>query len=158
MAKFKDKKGNEWRIELDVLLIEEIEQDFKIKLTDIEHDPLLQLRNDPSVIAGVVCLLCKEQREAAGLSRNEFVKLLPYPPDGMLDAVREAIIGFFPTGRASHVREVLARMEEMAMKTDEIAAQKLAIVISDPQIIAKLRSQCDQMFNQEIERIMPVSG
>jgi hypothetical protein len=76
----------------------------------------------------------------------------------MLDAVREAIIGFFPTGRASHVREVLAQMEEMAMKTDEIAAQKLAIVISDPQIIAKLRSQCDQMFNQEIERIMPVSG
>lgn len=154
MAKFKDKTGREWLVELDVLKVEEIEQDHGIKLTDLERDPLLSLRNDPGILAAVILVICRDQREAEGLSREQFIRLMPQPPDPMLDAITEGIVNFFPSGRASHVREVLARMEQMAMMTDEIAANKLAVVISDPAVIAKLKAKGDQFFDAEVSRIL----
>ena len=156
MAKFTDKAGREWLVELDVLKVEEIQGDHGINLTDIERDPLLSLRNDPCILIAVVLVVCREQREQAGLTREQFIRLLPQPPDAILDAMAEAIINFFPSGRASHVREVLAQMEAMAMKTDEIAAAKLKMVISDPQVIARLKAKGDQVFDAEVSRILSV--
>lgn len=154
MAKFIDKTGREWLVELDVLKVEEVQADHGIDLTDIEHDPLLSLRNSPRILLAVMMVVCREQREQAGLTREQFVRLLPQPPDVMIDAMTEAIINFFPSGRASHVREVLAQMQAMAMKTDEIAATKLRMVISDPQVIAKLQAKGDQVFDTELSRIL----
>lgn len=152
MAKFFDKTGQEWSVDLDVLKIEEIEADHGFRLTDLERDPLLKVRTDPTVIYPVILVLCREQREALGLTREEFLKRMPVPPDVMIEAISEAIINFFPSGRHSHVREVLTRMDEMSLKSDEIAASKLAIIVSDPQVIAKLKAKADRLFDAEMQK------
>lgn len=152
MAKFLDKSGSEWLVDLDVLKIEEIERDHGVRLTNLEKDPLLSCRNDPAILAAMILVICREQRERLAITREQFIRLLPSPPDPMLEAMTEAIVSFFPSGRHLHVREVLTRMEEMAAKTDEIAAQKLAIVISDPQIIEKLKRKADRVFGEEVAK------
>lgn len=152
MAKFVDKTGQEWAVDLDVLKIEEIQADHGFRLTDLERDPLLKVRTDPTVIYPVILVLCREQREALGLTREEFLKRMPVPPDVMIEAISEAIINFFPSGRHLHVREVLTRMDEMSMKSDEIAASKLAIIVSDPQVIAKLKAKADRLFDAEMQK------
>lgn len=154
MAKFVDKTGQEWSVDLDVLKIEEIQADHGVKLTDLEHDPLLKFRTDPMALSAAILVICREQRERLQLSREEFVKRLPSPPDAMLEAMTEALIDFFPSGRASHVRAVLSQMAEMGSKADEIAASKLAIVVSDPQVIAKLRAKADALFENKVQSIL----
>lgn len=154
MAKFIDKTGQEWSVDLDVLKIEEIQADHGVKLTDLERDPLLKFRTDPMALSAAILVICREQRERLGLSREDFVKRLPVPPDTILDAMTSALIDFFPSGRASHVREVLSQMQEMASKADEIAASKLAIVVSDPQVIAKLKAKADALFESKIQTIL----
>jgi hypothetical protein len=76
VAKFTDKTGQEWIVELDVLKVEEVQADHGIDLTDIEHDPLLSLRNDPRVLIAVVLVACREQREQAGLTREQTDELI----------------------------------------------------------------------------------
>lgn len=152
MAKFLDKTGQEWSVDLDVLKIEEIQEDHGIRLTDLERDPLLKVRTDPTVIYPVILVLCREQRESLGLTREDFLRRMPVPPDAMIEAISEAIINFFPSGRHSHVREVLTRMDEMSMKSDEIAASKLSMIVSDPQVISKLKAKADRLFDEEMRK------
>lgn len=152
MAKFLDKSGREWLVELDVLKVEEIEQDHGVRLTNLERDPLLSCRNDPAVLASMVLVICREQREAEGLTREQFIRLMPQPPDAMLQAMAEAIVAFFPSGRHLHVREVLTQMEAMAMKTDEIAVEKLSAILTDKNVLTKLKSKADQVFAEELAR------
>lgn len=152
MAKFVDKTGQEWSVDLDVLKIEEIQEDHGIRLTDLERDPLLKVRTDPTVIYPVILVLCREQRESLGLTREDFLRRMPVPPDAMIEAISEAIINFFPSGRHSHVREVLTRMDEMSMKSDEIAASKLSMIVSDPQVISKLKAKADRLFDEEMRK------
>ena len=152
MAKFKDKTGHDWSVELDVLKIEEVQDDHGIRLTDLERDPLLKIRTDPAVIYSVMLVLCRDERERLGLSREDFLKRMPVPQDTMLEALSEAIINFFPSGRHLHVREVLTKMEEMSLKSDEIAANKMSMVISDPQVMEKLRKKADRIFDEEIQK------
>jgi hypothetical protein len=153
MPSFKDRKGNEWRVELDAPTIEEIKADHGISLVNLDSDPLLKLRNDPMILVACVSVICRDQQKERGLQPIDFARLLPSPPDVMLDAVRDAVIGFFPSGRASHVREVLLKFDQMAGKTDEIAQAKMAQVMSDPKIMESLNRQADEVIGKAIERL-----
>jgi hypothetical protein len=153
MPSFKDRKGNEWRVELDAPTIEEIKADHGISLVNLDSDPLLKLRNDPMILVACVSVICRDQQKERGLQPIDFARLLPSPPDAMLDAVRDAVIGFFPSGRALHVREVLAKFDQMAGKTDEIAQAKMAQVMSDPKIMESLNRQADDVIGKAIERL-----
>lgn len=153
MASFKDRKGNEWRVELDAPTIEEIRQDHSVNLVGLDKDPLGPLRNDPMQLVTIVSVICREQVTAKGLSPVDFARLLPSPPDPMLDAVRDAVISFFPSGRASHVREVLQKFDQMAAKTDELAATKMQQIMDDPKVMTGLNKKADQVINQAIEKM-----
>ena len=141
MAMFKDQNGQEWRVELNAPTITEIQARHGIELTNLERDPLIKLRNDPMILVAVTQLICERQMETRNLSPTEFAEALPYPPDDMLIAVKDAVIGFFPSGRASHVREVLTKYEEIATKSDEIVLEKMASM--QPAIFAKMRQKAN---------------
>lgn len=153
MASFKDRKGNEWIIQLDAPTIEEIRDDHGISLVNLDSDPLLKLRNDPMVLVACVSVICRDQQKERGLTPLDFAKVLPSPPDAMLDAVRDAVIGFFPSGRASHVREVLAKFDQMATKTDELAQAKMTQVMDNPKVMAALNHQADEVITKAIEKL-----
>jgi hypothetical protein len=153
MASFKDRKGNEWQVQLDAPTIEEIRDDHGISLVSLDSDPLLKLRNDPMVLVACVSVICRDQQKERNLTPVEFARLLPSPPDAMLDAVRDAVIGFFPSGRALHVREVLAKFDQMGAKTDEIAQAKMAQVMDDPKVMTAINRQADQVIAEAIQRM-----
>lgn len=153
MASFKDRKGNEWQVQLDAPMIEEIRDDHGISLVNLDSDPLLKLRNDPMVLVACVSVICRDQQKERGLTPMDFAKVLPSPPDAMLDAVRDAVIGFFPSGRALHVREVLAKFDQMGAKTDEIAQAKMSQVMDDPKVMTAINRQADQVIAEAIQRM-----
>jgi hypothetical protein len=154
MASFKGRDGTEWRVELDAPTIEEIKTDHGFNLVNLENDPLGPLRNDPMMLVTVISALCRDQTEAKKLTPREFAKQLPSPPDAMLDALRDAVINFFPSGRASHVREVLEKFGQMSEKTDQIASAKMAQVLNNPKILKALDTKADEAINKAVERLL----
>lgn len=149
MATFKGRDGIEWKVELDVPTIEEVEEKHSIDLVDLEKDPLVQLRGAPRKMASVIYLICQKQIQTQGLDPRQFAEQLPYPPDPMYEALKEAIVGFFPTGRASHVRGVLAKNEEMSNETDKIKIEQMEQVLADPRTMERVRSKVG-MKRQEL--------
>jgi hypothetical protein len=150
MATFKDKTGQDWTISLDPVIADEIKQDHGIELTNLANDPLLKLRTEPAVLYAVILVICREQMEQRNLTREQFLKRLPMPPDSILTGIEEGITSFFPSGRHSHVREVLASYANMGSKTDELTTAKMRSVMDNPQTMKLLSVKADK----EIERAM----
>lgn len=62
----------------------------------------------------------------------------------MLSAVEDSIVNFFPTGRHSHVREVLASYASMGEKTDALTTAKMRSVTDNPQVMQALSDKADR--------------
>jgi hypothetical protein len=153
MASFRDRKGNEWLIELDAVVIEEIRDDHGINLVNLDKDPLLQLRNDPLTLVSCVSVICRDQQKERELTPKDFAKLLPSPPDVMLEAVKEAVIGFFPSGRALHVREVLAKFDQMAETSERLAESRMVSLMEDPRTAAAMNQKADEIFEKAMQSL-----
>lgn len=158
MAGFTDRKGNLWRVELDAPTISEIRDEHGVNLVGFEADPLGPLRNDPMKLVTVIAAICRDQIAEKSLSPTEFARLLPSPPDPMLDAVRDAVIGFFPSGQASHRLEVLAKFEQMANKTNELAAVKMQQILDDPEVMKTLDNKANQVIQKAIQKMGQDAG
>lgn len=153
MASFKDESGNDWRVRLDAISLDEIKADHGIDLVDLEHDPLRKPTNDPRILAGMMCTICRDQIEKAGITIAQFVRNFPQPPDAALEALREAVIGFFLSGQSSQRREDLARLDRMAAITSEIGARKAERLMEDPATVKKLEQKADRIVDREIEKL-----
>jgi len=157
MAILKDNQKREWTIELDAPLVEEVNELHQIELTNLENDPLLKMRNNPLVAVAVAYVLCREQIEKLGITPQDFGKACK-SIDAILEAVKEAIINFSHSGRASHVREVLTKFEEMAAMTDSLAAKKMAQVMSDPKTATRLNGKADKLFDDAMREMFPLNS
>lgn len=144
MPQFTDKQGQAWIVSLDPVIADEIKQDHGIEIVNLNQDPMLKLRSDPMTLVSVMLVICRDERESRGLTREQFLKLLPFPSDQMLTAVEDAIVSFFPTGRHSHVREVLTSYANMGSKTDELTTVKMQAVLADPRTMAAISNRADQ--------------
>jgi hypothetical protein len=143
MAQFTDKEGQVWNVNLDPVLADEIKQAHGIEIVNLEKDPMLTLRTDPMKLVAVIHILCQDQIQSMSLSPQQFAKRLPFPPDQMLSAIEAAIVGFFPTGRHSHVQEVLTSYASMGSKTDELITAKMASVIMNPATAQMMSNMAD---------------
>ena len=158
MSSFKDKAGQEWSVSLDPVIADEIKRDHGISLTNLKVDPLLPVRNDenyPSILVAIMLTICRKQIEQKGLTREQFMENLPFPPDQQLRAIEEAIVDFFPSGRHSHVQEVLTSYAEMGTKTDELATAKMRGVIQNPLVMKKINEAADREIGIAIEKMNP---
>lgn len=133
MSEFKDRSGQTWSVSLDAPLIEEIQEKHQVELVNLKADPLLPLRNDPMKLVAVTYLLCQDQIKERGIDARQFGKLLPSPPDAIIDAIAGAIVDFFPTGRASFVREVLTESERIMTKNEEVMMEEMRMMIDNPE-------------------------
>jgi len=153
MASFKGKTDIEWRVDLDAPTIEEIKQDHGVNLVSLESDPLGPMRNDPMLLVTVISTLCREQIDQRKMTPVQFAKQLPTPPDSMLEALQGAVIGFFPSGRASHVREVLEKFGLMNEKTDQLATAKMQQILDNPQVMKSLNAKADEVISDAIKKM-----
>jgi len=156
MATFKDKTGQTWSVSLDPIVIQEINQKHGVMLTDLEKDPMQKLRGDVFLLVSIIHLICQEQIQTAAITPDAFAKRLPFPPDPMLVAVEEAIVDFFPTGRASHVREVLANYEKMSQKVDEMQRSKMQQLIENKQVETKINEEADRRITAALDDLFQV--
>jgi hypothetical protein len=153
MATFKDKTGQDWTVSLDPVIADEIKQDHGIELTNLANDPLLKLRTEPAVLYAVILVICREQMEERNLTREQFLKRLPMPPDLILTGIEEGITSFFPSGRHSHVREVLASYANMGQKTDELTTAKMRSMMDNPQTMKLLSAKADREIETAIKSL-----
>lgn len=144
MAQFTDKLNTIWQVSLDPVIADEIKQDHAIEIVSLAADPLLKLRTDTAILCAVMLVICRDQITDRGLTREQFLKRIPFPPDAMLTAIEESIVSFFPTGRHSHAREVLASYANMASKTDELTTAKMSAMVSNPETMRMVSDQADR--------------
>lgn len=71
----------------------------------------------------------------------------------MLTAIEEAIAAFFPTGRASHVAEVLAAYQQMGEETDALTTEKMRKLISDPGTKKRISEVADQQIAEAMKTL-----
>lgn len=153
MPQFTDKKNQVWQVNLDPIIADEIKQDHGIEIVNLNHDPMLRLRSEPAVLFAVMLVICRDEMIERNLTREQFLKLLPLPPDAMLKAIEESIVNFFPTGRASHVREVLTEFSNVARKTDELTTAKMRAVMADPRTDRAINERADQEITKALESL-----
>ena len=164
MAILTDRKERNWTIELDALLVEDVEKKWKVKLTSLENDPLRFLRDDPMCLVGVVSILCDDQIAKLDCTPEdcnddpyiEFGKNLP-SADNMLEAIADAIVNFFPSGRHSHVREVLTEFAKMSETTDALALLKMQEILKDPNTPKRLDAKADKEMQKKIDEMFPLA-
>lgn len=157
MSQFQDKTGQIWNVNLDPVIALEIKDDHGIELTNLESDPMLKLRVDPMILVSTMSVICRDQMTERNLSPTEFMKLLPFPSDEMLKAIQEAIANFFPTGRASHVAEVLAGYEKMGRETDELTTEKMQALLSNPATLQRISDVADLQIEEAMKNLSQTS-
>jgi hypothetical protein len=147
---FLDKKSRKWTLSLDPILVDDIAKEHGVNLVDLKKDPLITLRSDPMKLVCVVAMICDEARQEQQIDERDFGRAMPFPPDPMIEALQAAIVDFFPTGQASHVREVLAEMETMAQTTDRLMLEQVRQVTTSPSLATSLSSRA----KSELERLV----
>lgn len=147
---FTDKKNRKWTLQLDPILIEEIQNLHGVNLVDLKKDPLVSLRSDPMKLVAVIALICNEAREQQNIDERDFGRSMPFPSDPMVEALKGAIVDFFPTGQALHVCEVLAAMEEMAQKSDSLMLEQAREMVTSPSLATSLSSKA----KSELEKLV----
>jgi len=116
------------------------------------------MRGNPMILVRVIYLICQEQIEKLSVDPKAFGKSLPTPPDVMLDAIRDAIIDFFPSGRASHVREVLAKHEELSHKTDQLIISQTTQLMNDPRTSERLGKRASLEIQMMMDKQFPLNS
>lgn len=117
-------------------------------------------------MASVIYLICQKQIEARSLTPDDFAELLPQPPDSILEAIKEAIVNFYPSGRASHVREVLTKFDEIAEAADKLMLAKLTqmqptmlakmkVKSDDPKLMSMFDKAADDEWDEAMRKVFP---
>ena len=161
MAAFKTKSGQVWSVNLDAPKVRKVKDLHQIELTNLETDPLRKIRNDPMILLDVVEILCEEESKERGLTDPyQFAKAIgpeTETKDAMLAAIGDAIVDFFPSGRASYVREVLAKHSEMGEMTNELTLAKMTDLLTDPATKQRLNDKATSEINATLDEMFPVS-
>jgi len=117
MRQFKDVKGREWSITIDVAAIRRVRTALGIDLMDLAGGDLAdKLLNDPVTLADVLAVLCEGMDPAA---------LFGQVLDDAATALLRELLDFFPSGpRARAIVKLRAAMDAQAAA--------LAAASSDP--------------------------
>lgn len=122
MNTFTDSTRQEWAIEFDALIFEAIERDTGIDLADLSAGGLAKVESDVKALVKVLCVVLKDQIQAAKLTPPQFAKRIR--GETITDAV-QAIAGgladFFPVNVWSAVQQRWNQRREAADNLADVA-------------------------------------
>lgn len=144
--KFTDTAGRSWEPEVNVVTIGRVRTVLKINLLELllPNSTLGETLSDPCLLVDVLYLLCKDQADALGMSDVDFGKALTM--DGIEDAwsgVLEGLVLFSPRGLRPAHQKVL----EKARKYRAAAAEKVRMLVEDPEFEMMLEKQLDLLLS-----------
>lgn len=137
MARFVDKAGTEWKIVLDVGLIQEVKDELGINLSVNGKDSswINAVLNDHSVLVNILYILCQDQIKELGLSPRDFGRRFT---EEVLDKAGDALLETVPSfGRRSRIGQTLRdQMPKLLKKAEDeaikIIQQKTAEAMEKP--------------------------
>jgi hypothetical protein len=134
VGQFKDGKGRDWHLSIDVFLVEEIEKRTEVRVDKLLHKDgagLLGLLDDPVKFVRVLWLLVEEQAEKLGVTPEDFGRALKGDPlDAAAEAFFEALVSFSPSRARPLLRTMAAKSREIAAA--ELGAAEARVAAIDP--------------------------
>ena len=129
MAKFKDKKGREWSLDLDVYLVEQIHTRTQFKIDKmIEEGPLgiKDVFGDVIKFGQLLWIMCEEQAVTRSVTPEDFARL--FNGDVFEDAGEafvESLADFSPRQQRTALKAVRQKMKELRAETIPILLEKI---------------------------------
>jgi hypothetical protein len=137
--KFKDGKGREWLISLDIATVERVYAATKFNIYDLLKGPEggAKLAADPSLHLSVIYELVRKQAEDRQVDPKEFKEQLGTMDalEEIGDAFEEALISFSPSRRRELLRKESAKQK--ALTTATLAESERLIDLMNPEKMAK---------------------
>lgn len=121
MAKFTDRAGRAWAVDLDFETADAIRDDVGLDLIDaavFDKTFMALAYGDPRKLREVLWLCCREQAEKAAVDRAAFSKGFgPAQLHAALEAIQEAVASFSPRPELAEAkRQAFRAITEMARK------------------------------------------
>jgi len=128
MHSFRDAKGRDWTIDINVTSIRYVKARIDVDLLSIVGGDLLgRVAGDPALLCDILYVLCEDQAKAAGISDLDFGRGLAGDAlEAASDAFLEDLADFFPRARRGLLKEALAKMRELETLVLQRGSERLA--------------------------------
>lgn len=129
MQKFKDKKENEWILELTVGSAKRVKLDCGVDLINItdfdaegKKSSLEELSENPFLMIDVLFSLCRKQAEEKGFDDTAFGELFDFQTvQDAVDALVQEIINFTPPVRRKLLQKIYEKNKQLMGETEKQA-------------------------------------
>lgn len=147
MHTFKDAKGDEWVIELDIAITRDIRKQLGVDLLTLDKDTIAKLTGEDSEsiekLVDVISLICTEQIKRKDMDARGFASRLNGDVlDDAWDALKEELVFISRRNRKEVVAKALEKTKEME---DRVTAKRLEWLES-----GMVEQKMDQLI-QEVE-------
>lgn len=128
MARFKDAKGREWEITIDVNHLRKVRERLQCSLG--KFDQVNELAADPIKLVDVLYMLCADQAKRDNTTPEQFGRLMVGDALGdAFDALQDAYLDFCPSRQREADRALLAKTRKLM--ADHLAALLAKIAAID---------------------------
>ena len=146
---FSDSKGNKWALAVTVSDLKRCKQVLGVDLAAeaVSGELFSKLADDPVFLVDVLYVLCSSQAEMAGISDEDFGRLMVGDCiEEATQSLAEAIVDFFPKARRELMRKLLAKTQEMQQRATQTAHEWLD------------SGKMEKMMNDELSRLTSSSS
>ena len=151
MPSFKDTRGNEWLLRLDVGKIRDVRELHKVNLAAIDGTAYDKLESDPELLVNVLWTLCKSQAGEKSVSEVQFGEgLVGDAIDNATAAMLEAIGDFFPKSK----RQMIQTLAQKTRAMRDVGLAKAMAKLNDPELETRMQEAMDRKLNADVEKIL----
>lgn len=149
MSTFKDNKGRDWEILVNVPKIRAVREACDgLDIGDPTGRALDTLEKDPCKLVDVLFVLCEEQAKEQGISDVQFGEaLFGNEIDDATEALIEAHINFSRGRTRSLLRKTMEKTRETRELGMEVAIKKL----DDPELMKRVKVEMEARMDREVE-------
>lgn len=157
MQKFKDKKENEWILELTVGSAKRVKLDCGVDLINItdfdaadKKSPLEELAENPFLMVDVLFSLCRKQAEEKGIDDIAFGGLFDFETvQDAVDALVQEIINFTPPVRRKLLQKIYDKNKQIMGETEKQADELMGSPEFDKDLETLMKSSTElQVFSE----------
>ncbi len=166
MSTFKDDKGRDWRVRVDVTTIRNVRE---IKTADGEiidlgslarvADTFIKMADDPCLLANVLYVLCEKQAAELGVSDEDFGRLMAGDViEHAATAMEEAVTDFFPQQKRSLLQRLRKKVVEVEAAGINLVSEKLDSPDLEKRILESMRQTMEATINENLSPLSSASS
>jgi hypothetical protein len=144
---FKDNTDSLWTLKINIRDYIQIKQDYGIDISDVfskNNNWLAQLAAQDNLmdLIGIIVLLTKVEREAKGISEDDFLALFGGDTlEAATTAFIEAVVLFLPAHKQTAMRTVLNALDVGMKKTQETLEKSSARIVEKVEATMEAEAQ-----------------